>query len=462
MKSSLAQPVYQPQPGGQVKPPQWYRRVSLLTAMAMILGWLGPLYCMMGGSLETNYSPERIETLFVYEANWPGRLLIALGAACFIMAGLLSQARQRGFRLGQAARIGLWALLACSLFWFLWIVNPADLKTSLNITYTPLMWFMVIGIFVAFGLPISQDVDMVVLSIAVLSAGHALWAYHADTLIAMAGGSPLYTSFVTAFWTLAYCVAAPGALLNRVRSFLWVPLLVLAYLAIVVGMRGWSIQIGFLAVMLVAMSHRRQSLPYYVGGGLAAICLVAWVMHVQPGLLDRFFERLGADTRSHQYQDLFLRVDWVGLFRGYGPLATYDSGRTQGYNYIDNQVLYVLFKFGAVTLIGYVLVILLPAVRVLFLPVPWRVRALAVVPVLWLLAMVGVSTFSAITMNTANYVLILTAGHCHSILWRHQSTRGRGGRRLAWIQNAVRMGGRGSSGRKEGRVVPSRTAKPIC
>lgn len=402
--------------GAQVELP-WQEAITRLTVLALVLGWLGPLYCMKGGHLEVISSPERIATSFFFEANWIGRLLIAAGAGCFTAAGVLSFARERRVLVDWSVA-GLWALVACSVFWFCVIFDPYNIAQSLNITYTPLMWLMIWGMFIPFRTPIPAAAEYAALFVSVLSTGHALWLYRAEPAFSMAGGSPLYVSFVTAFWTLAFVVLSQNPRIQAMKGFLWIPLCALAFLAISMGMRGWSIQLLLLAIVLSLLSSARRAALYKVLGLVTALGVTLLLAHTNPDLFDYFRQRLGSDTRTHQYRDLFAQVDWWGLLKGYGPLGTYDTGQSQGYGYIDNQVLYILFKFGGVALAGYALTVIVPPLRLLFLPAHWRHRAPAVLGLLWLLAMGGLSTFHAVTMNTSNYVMILVAGQCNAMVRR--------------------------------------------
>jgi len=141
-----------------------------------------------------------------------------------------------------------------------------------------------------------------------------------------------------------------------------------------------------------------------------------WLLSVSaPERVDDFKGRLKEDSRSAQYSQLFEQVPLHGFVTGLGPKATYSyKGRT-GYEYIDNQFLFILFKFGLPVLAGYCAVVIWPGLRLLFRPRNQRQRLVGIIFAFWGLASLGLSIFHSITLNPQNFLIILLAGA--SLAW---------------------------------------------
>ena len=133
------------------------------------------------------------------------------------------------------------------------------------------------------------------------------------------------------------------------------------------------------------------------------------------GGLEGLLDRLGEDTRTHQLETFMAQVPVTGLVSGMGPNAGYAFRDQPNYLFIDNQILFLLFKFGLPGLAGYALTILWPGMRAMPRAVSPEEKVAPIMLGLWILALLGISIFNAVAHNPSNYLIALLAGRCLAI-----------------------------------------------
>jgi hypothetical protein len=126
-------------------------------------------------------------------------------------------------------------------------------------------------------------------------------------------------------------------------------------------------------------------------------------------------ERLFTDTRTDQYAQFLSQVSISDLVIGKGPRATWNwSGRE--YAWIDGSYTLMMFNGGLPLLISYVVIMIVPAWRVLRRRPSWDYAAPAIVLLMWGLCLTGLSTFTSPTVSIGHFVLCIYAGKCHGYL----------------------------------------------
>lgn len=133
-------------------------------------------------------------------------------------------------------------------------------------------------------------------------------------------------------------------------------------------------------------------------------------------------ERFWTDTRTDQYVQFLSQVSVSDLIIGKGPRATWNwDGRE--YAWIDGSYTLMAFNGGLPLVISYVVIMVLPAWRVLRKRPPWDYAAPAVVLLLWALALTGLSTYTLPTVSVGHFVLCIYAGRCRSYLHTRRKSR---------------------------------------
>jgi hypothetical protein len=128
-----------------------------------------------------------------------------------------------------------------------------------------------------------------------------------------------------------------------------------------------------------------------------------------------------ADTRTEQYRSFFEQVKPASLLLGGGPNASYETPYASGYLFIDNQYLYLLWKFGAMALIGYVSIVLWPGALTARTERNPLSRGEGILVCLWIMALGGLSVYNAVIHSPANYLIALLAGKHLSILSKRKA-----------------------------------------
>jgi hypothetical protein len=210
--------------------------------------------------------------------------------------------------------------------------------------------------------------------------------------------------------------------------FLAFPFAVLV-LAVLQGTgRSWLIIIMIYSAVMLTKFRRlfRARRLAYIGTIICILLCIAGIaayaaVDQLSSSLSLLSERLLVDTRSDQYVQFLSQVSVSDLLIGKGPRATWRWG-TRDYAWIDGAYTLMAFNGGLLLVISYVIIMVLPAWRVLRKKPSWDYAAPAVVLLIWALALTGLSTFTLPTVSAGHYILCIYAGRCLSYL--HERRKG--------------------------------------
>jgi hypothetical protein len=227
----------------------------------------------------------------------------------------------------------------------------------------------------------------------------------------------------TTFWFGAFSLFQLPADRIRAQLISCLPIALVAFEAVYVQNRSWICQcilaIGARFLLLNRAGGINRMWKYAVAA-MAALMLSAVVLFlaaaVFPEELSGLRQRLMEDTRTAQYMDFFQQVPLSSFILGAGPLATYATGDSFNFLYIDNQLLLILWKFGVLAMMGYFILVLWPGLKLMASGEAEEDQASATVTSLWLLASLGLSIYHGIVQNPQNFLMILIAGRCYAIL----------------------------------------------
>jgi hypothetical protein len=186
--------------------------------------------------------------------------------------------------------------------------------------------------------------------------------------------------------------------------------------------RSWLIIIMiYSAVLLIKFVRlfRTRSLAYLGTVVCILLCIAGIAAYTAIDQLSSSFsllaERFWTDTRTNQYVQFLSQVSVSDLIIGKGPRATWNWGGRE-YAWIDGAYTVMAFNGGLLLVISYIVIMVLPAWRVLRRRPPWEYAAPAVVLLIWALALTGLSTFTVPAVSIGHYILCIYAGRCHSYL----------------------------------------------
>jgi hypothetical protein len=221
-------------------------------------------------------------------------------------------------------------------------------------------------------------------------------------------------------WTVPLLVYDPSAVgVTAFRTILIMfPLFVLYISSILSGNRSWIIMMA-MHTIIIAFKYsktilRRPGVSYVI---LLVVIFFVWAAsevygekleNVASFLSDSWY----IDTRTDQYQQFLSQVSFADLLVGKGPRATWFwNGRE--YEWIDGHFTLLAFNGGFILLATYIIVIVLPAFRLLYKHPSWQSAAPGIVLVFWTLAMMGLSTFTSVKASYEHAIICIFAGRCY-------------------------------------------------
>ncbi len=407
----------------------------LLSWLAQMLEWRGraPIELPLNRTLYYTFAPNDSSL-----ASWLNCFALAL----FVCAGLLKVLQSERPRLPIVISILMVGMLCYGFIWVLLGLDPSEYTYVLG-SNGPLTFLMCLGIYAAFDATLWRALRWLSFLIAYWAA--ALGGYYSLQLSLKGnfiGATPMNQHFQVAFWLGLCALLLAGSSGWKSRLAAIIPVALCVPMGILMASRSFAL-LATIAIVLgfinVFQSPLKQSLVKAVILGLFCLALVAagvWLLSlVAPARVEALQGRLLEDTRSSQYSEFFNQVPVTGLITGLGPKATYTYDNDPNYSYIDNQFLFILFKFGLPVLIGYCAVVIYPGLCLCLTAANRQERLLGLFFVLWVLAALGVSIYHNIHNNLPNLIAVLLAGRCFSLLALKQRRplAVHGQRKFVWI-----------------------------
>ena len=397
--------------------------VTYLVTAAILAGFLGNYLVMRSGTFVSLAGTGFAMYQFQPGSSTLGHLLEFGSALLFALAGLLAIVERRAWLSG-----GQWfcvaLMLMATLLWTVWSFSTYGVAEMLLITGSPLLWIICLGVLAGTYERVWRATTWLAFPIAALSiviCVECLGQFKSYGLVT--GPSPLMYYMIDAFWATG--VVLLGNKTVRWPSLLAGSLILLACFVVaslILG-RSWLIQIMLLMGLVtvrVSFSSRRTFLrniaPMVVL--LVLVCSVAfrYITTTQSESYSYLLTKMHQDNRSAQYHAFFDQVPLSHLILGGGPRASYSYRGDAQYQHIDNQFLWIPFRYGAAVLLGYLALIVLPGLRLLLVGGDWQTRGPALIILLWALALMGLSIYNGISWNPTNYLICLASGRCLAIL----------------------------------------------
>lgn len=206
--------------------------------------------------------------------------------------------------------------------------------------------------------------------------------------------------------------------------FILFPLFVLYICSILSGNRSWILMMvihsAIIAFKYSKIVLMRPRISYVV---LLFVILSVWAASEVygekfKGVASFLSDSWYVDTRTDQYRQFLSQVSFVDLLIGKGPRATWIWNGLE-YEWIDGQFTLLAFNGGFILLSTYIIIIILPAFRLLCKHPSWQYAAPAIVLVFWTLAMMGLSTFTSVKVSYEHTVICILAGRCYYLSRGH-------------------------------------------
>lgn len=211
--------------------------------------------------------------------------------------------------------------------------------------------------------------------------------------------------FMTGIW----CEFAGKSKRNTVLIYLCCFMLI--YSSIIIASRGWMIQsvLLFIFCYLSFSNKRLRSRIFRILFLIVLMYIVYRIMQYFLGnQIEYLFARFSEDTRSNQLETFFEQVPFSKLLIGQGVDASYIYGKKGSYKYIDNQFLFIMFRYGILPIVLYVFPFVYSFIKTgkkngIFY---WIKRNFVLI--MWLLAMGGLSIYYAIKLDILQVFLFVS------------------------------------------------------
>ena len=231
------------------------------------------------------------------------------------------------------------------------------------------------------------------------------------------GNSSMIYYYVAAFWLIAIKSAETIINQERLRVVEWIEIVILILLALAMNSRSWIIQSVLLFIILYLFHDEKKSIINKLWV-LVTLIIIAFVIYFiitnyLPDYVTQIMNKMGNDSRSHQYRDIFEATRWYEWGLGKGLSAMYPDSRNGGMiSNIDNQFLYIAFHYGIITLALYIYNYI-KAIIAFNASKNNKLFIGKIIIIMWLMALGGLSVFNVIYADIKSFVVPLFAGHIY-------------------------------------------------
>lgn len=116
-------------------------------------------------------------------------------------------------------------------------------------------------------------------------------------------------------------------------------------------------------------------------------------------------------SRLDQISEFVAQIKYTDVLFGSGPASTWNwSAREDAYQYIDNQIMLLLWFGGLIPTLMYLIIFIYPAFKVIFSKRKQIRKNTGYIAFLWLLAMSGLAIYTTYSNNFYYYVVCIYAG----------------------------------------------------
>lgn len=225
-------------------------------------------------------------------------------------------------------------------------------------------------------------------------------------------GAPMYCYEIGLFATYGLIILTDEWKKNR-KLLVFILVVLLFFNSAILQGRSWFLQTTVLFIIYLfnikEVLKKHKTLAIFVPLGIVVATVVIFMSNIElfEGLIDRFIN--SGDTRTSQLEQFFSQVSFEDLMLGQGTKASYKYMNNSNFNFIDNQVLLFMFRYGIIPTLAYCFLILYPFFKSLLLH-DRKLVYKSIVLVAWFAAMLGVSVYFNISFGTMSLLILLYSG----------------------------------------------------
>lgn len=219
----------------------------------------------------------------------------------------------------------------------------------------------------------------------------------------------IFTYWITSVWifTFIYCND------KKRRKVVYLMNIMVVVAAFITQSRAWVLQTLILLFITFVLSGRRnKGFKFMMGCLLVSIAIIS-VSYIFPSVTGNLFDRGLEDTRSGQYVIFFSQHKLSDLIFGLGLNATYRYLGNNFYPYFDNQFMFIMFHYGMLPVISWLIVYFSIFKRRKFQVTEDEriIRAAKYVGTFVLMAYLGLSTYYQIEFGYSSVLIMILLGN---------------------------------------------------
>lgn len=302
------------------------------------------------------------------------------------------------------------------LFYFVKSILEDGVYLAITSPTTPIIYILALVVFVGMDGDIWETVTKYLPMLIIIHV--ILFIYEYVTLVAehgvvVVGNSSLIYYYVSLFWCSVIYLS--NKVLREENIGLWQTTLMgcIIIFAVIINSRSWIIQaclVGVVIYLFGGSEHNIRSKAFrLIVLGLMGFMVIQILNAYFPSSMTLLYNKLGQNSRSHQYAEIAKASSLMGWLFGNGATAVYyDSA--QGYiANIDNQYLFISFHYGAIFMLMWLGPQLMTVTSILK---KGSKKVISLLPILcWFMALGGLSIFNAVYCDLKHVLIMLYMGH---------------------------------------------------
>lgn len=225
-------------------------------------------------------------------------------------------------------------------------------------------------------------------------------------------GAPIYFNIIGLYSTYGLITLTDEWKKNK-KIITFILIIFLFFNSAILQGRSWFIQTLILFVIYVfkisSTFKTKSVLKILIPLLIIIMTIIIFTINSQLflALISRFNE--SGDTRTSQLKSFFSQVSFSQLFIGQGMKAKYTFMGDPNFNFIDNQVLLFMFRYGAIPTFMYFYLLIYPVFKSLIIKNKKIFRKCFVL-LSWIAASLGLAVYFNFSFNLANLLIMIYAG----------------------------------------------------
>lgn len=306
------------------------------------------------------------------------------------------------------------------LFYFVKSILEDGVYLAVTSPTTPIIYLLALAVFIG----MDDDIwETITKCLPVLIIIHiVLFVYEYVILVAehgvvVVGNSSLIYYFVSLFWCSVIYMS--DKVLREEGIGFWQMALIgcNVIFAVIINSRSWIIQacIAGIVIYLFGSSKHNVRSKFF---RLVLLVLMGYIVlqilnSYFPSSMTLLYNKLGQNSRSHQYSEIVKASSLLGWLFGNGATAVYYDSAQGNIANIDNQYLFISFHYGAIFMLMWLGPQLMTFVSVLN---GNSRKMISLLPILcWFMALGGLSIFNVVYCDLKQALVMLYIGHILSM-----------------------------------------------